>query len=53
MGANDVKKDGHFVNFNSDMISTVSDFPCGNNQPDNGGGVEDLFNIKTKEQIRI
>ena len=45
VGANDVKKEGHFVNFNSNTISTVLDLPWGENQPDNWDGVEDCVEI--------
>ena len=47
VGANDVKKEGDFVNFkfNSNTISTVLDLQWGNNQPDNADGVEDCVEI--------
>ena len=45
VGANDVKKEGRFVNFNSNTISTISDLPWGRSQPDNWGGVEDCVDI--------
>ena len=45
VGANDVKKEGDFINFNSNTISTVLDLPWGENQPDNAEGVEDCMEI--------